>query len=711
MRADVRMTMEKAEQTMLQLGEIFEVVRLVDADMPQQIAVGTETGLKLEPCECYAFWKRKKRCDNCISLKVLHEKGQKTKLEFLDGKMYQVIARYVEIDGKPCVMEMVSCLDNDSLLDENGREELMKKLAGYDEELYRDVLTGAYNRRYFEDRVRYTTKPAGVAMLDLDDFKMYNDTYGHDAGDRVLETVSRVMRSCIRETDTLIRYGGDEFLLLLSDIKEPIFTRKLKEIQENVHDAVVPGYMQLHLSISVGGVLSRGESIAEAVKRADKLMYEAKQGKNRVVTEETLSGELPQQPNTPLSSAKKTSQKYRILIVDDSEMNRFLLSEMLGDKFEIMEAVDGLQCMELLEKYEKKIALVLLDIVMPVMDGFEVLTQMNKKHWIDDVPVIMISSEDSAASIRRVYELGAADYISCPFDAQVVYRRVTNIIRSYAKQRRLMSMVTDQIYEKEKNNRIMISILSQIVEFRNGESGLHVLHINVLTGMLLERLLQKTDRYRLSWADTLMIANASALHDIGKIGIADAILNKPGKLTKEEFEIIKTHTVIGASILENLELYKDEPLVKVAHQICRWHHERYDGKGYPDGLVGDDIPISAQVVALADVYDALVSERVYKKAYSHEEAIRMILNGECGAFNPLLLECFTDIQDRIREEMAFESGKETNPDNQSKAADELREYEKKKEHLLDTIAKYIQDEYTEDSLMREWSAKNRGGGY
>lgn len=345
----------------------------------------------------------------------------------------------------------------------------------------------------------------------------------------------------------------------------------------------------------------------------------------------------------------------KILIVDDSDMNRAILADMLNDQYEILEAENGIEALKLLHEHETGISLVLLDIVMPEMDGFEVLAMMNRYHWIEEIPVIMISAENSHSVVERAYELGATDYISRPFDEVIVCRRVINTIMLYSKQKRLISMVADQMYESEKSNTLMVSILSHIVEFRNGESGLHVLHIGTMTEMLLKRLREKTEKYNLDPATISMLSKAAAFHDIGKISISEEILNKPGKLTKEEFEIMKTHSAVGAEMLANLPLHKEEPLVKVAYEICRWHHERYDGNGYPDGLKGEEIPISAQVVSLADAYDALISERVYKKAFSHEQAIHMILHGECGAFNPLLLECLKDIAGHIEEELTINS--------------------------------------------------------
>ncbi len=343
-------------------------------------------------------------------------------------------------------------------------------------------------------------------------------------------------------------------------------------------------------------------------------------------------------------------EKQKILIVDDSEMNRAILTGILDDGYDFLEAENGLQALDVLRAH-RDISLVLLDIVMPELDGFGVLSVMGEQHWIDQTPVIMISAESDSMLVERAYQLGATDYISRPFDKSVVRRRVINTLMLYGKQKHLMRMITEQVYRREKSNRLMTGILSHIVEFRNAESGPHVQHIQTVSELLLRQLARKTDRYTLTEDDIALISTASALHDIGKISIPDSILNKPGKLTAEEFEIVKTHAAVGASILQNLPMTQDEPLIQVAYQICRWHHERYDGHGYPDGLVGDQIPITAQVVSLADVYDALTGERCYKKAYPHETAVRMIQNGECGVFNPLLIECLLDIQDQLQREI------------------------------------------------------------
>lgn len=642
---DYKMTGQQAEERMLQYENVFSVVRLLDAETILNAAKGKNQNISAEPCRCFDFWETGKRCRNCVSLKALEEKNKKTKLEFWENNVYQVTAHYVEVDGKPKVMELIQYLDEADIVDIDGSERLFTKLNGFQDELYRDVLTGIYNRRYYEDQLRKQILPAGIAMIDLDDFKLYNDTCGHNAGDLALTTVAGVIRGMIRRTtDILIRYGGDEFLLVMPGVKEEDFTQKLRQIQNEVHSKEVPGFSRLQLSVSIGGVLSEEHKIENAVEMADKMMYRAKNHKNAVVTA------VNSQMAGPNGVFQEDSEKIRqqILIVDDSELNREILSEMLHTDFRILEAEDGAQALEMLQQQGTGISLVLLDIIMPVLDGFGVLSYMAREHIIEDIPVIMISSDDSEKNIRRAYELGVSDYISRPFDAKVVYQRVFNTIKLYAKQRRLITLVTDQIYEKEKSSRMMVSILSQIVEFRNGESGLHVRHINILTEMLLDRLMQKTGRYHLNWNEQYLITLASSLHDIGKIGIDEKILNKPGRLTAEEFEEMKKHTVIGEEILCSLEIYQNELLVKVAREICRWHHERYDGRGYPDGLKGEEIPISAQVVSLADVYDALVSDRVYKKAYSHEKAIQMILNGECGVFNPLLLECLLDIEDKIR---------------------------------------------------------------
>ena len=670
-----------------QMEKIFTVVRILDKDLLHKMDVRNGE-LRSEDCKCYSFWEKGKNCENCVAQRALAMKGQCTKLEFIGLKMYQVIAKYLEVDGVPCVVEMISCLDDETLLDTEGREALVKKFAHYRRELYADALTGSYNRRYFEDQLKEQRMDAGIAMIDLDDLKTHNDIYGHVAGDKVLVTVSAAIISCVRKTDRLVRYGGDEFLLVMPGISPEAFVEKLHRIQNVIRSMSVEGYPQLKLSVSIGGTLTNGEAVGKAMCRADEYMYQAKTSKNTIVTEK----DGQRTPEEIVAAGRRNASRYRILIVDDSEMNRMILSEMLKGEFEILEAENGSVCLDMLSRYEMKISLILLDIVMPGMDGFGVLEYMNRNNLIGDIPVIMISGEDSGEVIKQAYEWGVSDYIKRPFDMEVVHRRVLNTIKLYAKQRRLVAMVTNQVFEKEKNSRMLISVLSEIVEFRNGESGTHVLNINTLTTMILEQLAKKTDKYHLSWSNRMLISTASSLHDIGKIGIDEKILNKPGRLTPEERKIMEKHTVIGADMLANLPMYEDEPLMKVAYQICRWHHERYDGKGYPDGLKGEEIPISAQVVALADVYDALTSERVYKKAYSHEEAVQMICNGECGTFNPLLLECLCEIQDPIKKELqeAAYRSEMSDPERKNK---KFEHYDNSQKKFFGAVTQAIEKEY------------------
>ena len=419
--------------------------------------------------------------------------------------------------------------------------------------------------------------------------------------------------------------------------------------------------------------------------------------------------------------------KQKILIIDDSELNRAILADMLDDEYEIIEAENGLQGVGILQQRSAEISLVLLDIVMPEMDGFGVLEVMSENHWIEDIPVIMISAESGSSHIERAYELGVTDFISRPFDALIVHRRVVNTIMLYAKQKRLVEMVAEQIYENEQRSSLLIDILSHIVEFRNGESGLHVLNVRTLTELMLNHLLQKTDRYCLLPSDISTICTASALHDIGKISIDEKILNKPGRFTPEEFEIMKTHSMIGAEMLENLPIHQDAPLVKVAYDICRWHHERWDGRGYPDGLKGDEIPISAQIVALADVYDALTSKRCYKDSFSHEKAVQMILDGQCGAFNPLLIECLQELApdlpahlngsntfvQRNRREMR-NVAREIHRHEELTASErtlQLLEHERMKYSFFADMSKEIQFEYTVSPPMvtlSHWGAEHLG---
>ena len=432
MNQNVKITRQQAAEEAKMLEKVFDVVRFLEGDFFEQMQDDPRIGVKIGMCQCYDFWKKNKPCENCTSMKAYAEKKQKTKLEFLDADVFLVISRYLEIDDEACVMELVKHLENDTLIDTDGRDKLVGKLKGYQDKLYIDPVTGVYNRRYFEDEIRNMQNSAGVAMIDLDDFKLYNDIYGHDMGDQVLCIVADVTKNCIRKTDKLIRYGGDEFLLILSDMVRGTLRGKLLQIQEAIENATIPNCPRLKLTASIGGVISEDGKIDEAIAKADQLMYKAKDHKAQVITE----------CDKTIFKKEKIQNKPKILIVDNSEFNRAILKEILEETYEIIEADGGNEALHKIDEYGMKISLVLLDIIMPEKDGFEVLKYMEEERLISDIPVIIISSEDSANYIRRAYEMGVSDYINRPFDANIVYQRVSNTVKLYAKQRRLMAMVT-----------------------------------------------------------------------------------------------------------------------------------------------------------------------------------------------------------------------------------------------------------------------------
>lgn len=502
-----------------------------------------------------------------------------------------------------------------------------------------DALTGVYNRNYYEKNIRSTSPQGFVAMLDLDNLKLCNDHFGHSAGDSVLKKLAEVIKAELRSGDKLIRFGGDEFLLLAQDCPDDEFEQLLLRIQTKVSEAAVPGFPGLSLSVSIGGTRVAGSSAGEAVMRADQMMYMAKAHKNQVVTDRFML----QNGKDGIARLEKEQVLQQILIVDDSDMNRAMLREILKDNYSILEASNGAECLSCVEHLGSSLSLILLDLNMPEMDGFEVLAELSRLGYMDDIPVIIISGTDSTADICRAYDLGATDYIHRPFNTQVIYRRVSNTITLMAKQRRMAELVNRQIDRATKQQELMVDFLSRIIGYRSGESNPHFANISTLSALLLQALQKRENHYGLTQQDCQLIATAAVFHDVGKIGIPESILLKPGKLTAEEFEVMKTHTLIGDNLIKSLEIYHDEPLLQMAAQICRWHHERYDGGGYPDGLKGEKIPICAQVVSIADVYDALTSARPYKPTFSGEKAIQMILNGECGVFNPVLVDCLLEV--------------------------------------------------------------------
>ena len=610
---EANLTDEEAAAEVARVAKTYPVVRLLSVD---QIKGDPNCLLAGDRCPCLRQ----------SGLEVLAGSDEVSERLLNDGVEYRARLRPLKVEGEPHVLLMVRPIDEQ----EAAEEDLV----------YTDVLTSVRNRRYYEEKLRSARMQAGVAMIDLDDFRVFNDTCGRHAGDLALGAVATAIRGSIRSTDELVRYGCDKFVAVMPNIPSDDFARRLRHVSDAVHSAIIPGHERVSLTACVGGVRINGETVDEGVGRAVQLLSRAKAKAGTVMTD-TDSVDTFQ------------SEKPSVLIVDDSEMNRAILSEMLKDEYCILEADSGRAALDMVDRYGDELSLVLLDIVMPGMNGFEVLGDLSRRSIIDNLPVIMISSEDSDDVVLRAYELGASDYVNRPFDSRVVRRRVSNTIRLYAKQRRLTSLLSQQYNERVKNSRMLIGIMAGVMELRNGESGRHVTNIEKLTELLLGCLVHRSDGISLDNEERSTIALASALHDIGKMSIDDAILNKPGRLTSEEFEIMKTHTTIGADMLHELGCHHaGNALMEYAYQIARWHHERWDGKGYPDGLKGDDIPIAAQVVSVADVYDALTSVRVYKDAIPHKEAIQMILDGKCGTFNPLLLDCLLEVQDRIAETLA-----------------------------------------------------------
>lgn len=612
------MTRQQAEQEMEQLRKVFPSVRMLTAE---QVQAGEAVG--------------------DAARQALEEKTTHSRMEYRGQELYEVTALFAQVEGTPCVLELERRLDRIMLLDPEESEQLFNNLAEYRGKLYRDAVTGAYNERYYQEKYRSRILTAGVAVLRVDDFKAANDVYGRYAGNSVLETVAGVLRRNLGEKDRLIRRGEDRLLLLLPEVGQSDFGQKLEHLRLQLAAAGVPGYSHLHISVSIGGVWIRDGEVSAAVEHAERLATYAQMQKNTVITE--------QQPER--TAAAPVHRRQSVLIVDDSELNRKMLGQMLGSRFDIAEAASGEACLQLLEQNATGISIVLLDIHMPGIDGFTVLEEMNQKNLLEQIPVIMISSEDTVDAVRRAFDLGASDYISRPFDAKVVYQRIINTIQLYAKQRRLSAMAADLAFEKERASRMMIGILSQVVEKRNGESRDHVQRVAQLTSMLLAGLAQKTDRYPLTREMRRTIATAAALHDIGKMEICEDLLHKEGPLTEAERRTLQSHTLLGAQMLEEQPECRDDAFARTAYNICRWHHERYDGGGYPDGLQGEQIPIEAQVVGLADVYERLVSRPVDGHARTHSEVVQMICTGVCGAFNPLLLDCLQEMEAEIARAM------------------------------------------------------------
>lgn len=630
-------TLQEANEIVKNLKEVFPIVRIL-----KEQDVHGNTALDSNSHYCFNIWGEKIPCENCISAKTLKDHQDRTKIEYAFDKPFQVYSIYINIDGTNNVIEILKEIDQLSI-DPDDVRLLSTQLLHLNDEIYRDTLTGTYNRAYYDDKKhKINTQCSGIAFLDIDDFKNINDIYGHHFGDEVLKEVASIELNNVRREDIVIRIGGDEFLYVAPNITKQAFHAKMETIRQQIATFVFHEHNKLRVTVSIGlDIIDKASmTLEDATMKVDQLMLAAKKNKNFV-----MSSWMDQETNFDLISEE---QKLFVLIVDDSQINRDILAYMLEDKYRILTANDGVEALQLVLEYKENISLILLDIEMPNMGGFEFLNELRLEGFIDSIPVMMISAADEPDVIVHAFDLGASDFIAKPFNSRILKQRVENIIKLFMRQRQFKNEIRRQIDRTHSVSKMTTIILSHIIGYRNHETEPHLMHVEQITNILLESLSKKDVAYHFSYEDINNIVAASGMHDIGKLGVPEYILNKPGRFTDEEYTIMKTHTTIGAEMLDSLTQYQDEPLVRYAHDIVRWHHERFDGKGYPDGLVGNDIPIEAQVVSVADVYDALVSERVYKNEYSQEEALQMILNGECGAFNPLLLECLKESFEKIK---------------------------------------------------------------
>lgn len=628
-------TQKEAEELVANLSKVFSVVRLLKA---HEVAGQQPINNEKHTCYCFDIWGRSSRCQKCSSFNTLHDKIDRTKVEYLKDRPYQVFSIYLNVEGEDCVLEV---LKDFTIMnsDPEDLKRLSETLLHVNEKLYQDPLTNTLNRAYFEEKKNSIFESAGVVFADIDDFKNLNDTYGHEFGDVVLKEVSKVLKGSVRSDDFVIRVGGDEFILILSNINHDILSLKLDYLLRRVSELILPEHPNVKISLTIGAAISNNRKLQDVVNIADQLMLEGKKYKNIAFTEWNHHAKE--------SLDVKRSNKPYVLIVDDSDANREMLKAMLEDEYAILEATDGIEATKIVNDYRQRLVLILLDLEMPNMNGFSFLKHFQNSHLFDDVPVVIISADVAAGVIANSYSLGAVDYISRPFNMQIVKQRVHNIIKLYTKQRQFKKEISQQINNPDVSTEILAIVLRDLVNYHNHESSNHIVHIQEITGILLDELSLESKAYQFTEVERKNIITASNLHDVGKLGISDTILKDPNVLTAEEREIYKTHTLIGAKMIASLELYQNEPLMKYAYNICRWHHEKYDGTGYPDHLAGDAIPIEAQIVSLAIVLNSLVMGNPKAPGMAPQEAIHYIQTEKAKRFNPLLLSCLVARKDEI----------------------------------------------------------------
>ncbi len=674
------MTTAEAYAFIKQMEQIYDSVRLVDT-MNQSLIIVQEDGTLLrESIPCFAAWGNESRCESCVAAKTFATKKKLENYKLMNGEIYHVLTTPFVLNDRECVLELLLNESDNQTIEAVGRGQMIEMINGLNKRMYTDALTGVYNRKYYEEHLFTLKDECAIALIDLDDFGSVNQAFGHSVGDAALRAVANVIKHFTRESDVLIRYGGDEFLLAFHEIPKETFVSKMNSIREKIAGLILPEEPAARLSISIGCAY-RGESSDVSFEQASQQLGIAKNNRNSVVIDDICmelegkktvapmveknysDGLLVKQPGDMQEIIRLFCRDYDGLFKLDISNGRRTIYQSAGayagwlragenmgydefrkafaEQFMFAEERDAMLRHTSIDALRERMAEdeVFFENIRVVKNGCEQFYQIKFVRDPYDSNILIVgghSVDSSTRSELRAWEERQTENAKETLLAKIVSERTEELV---AKNKQLKAINED-----------IVDAVGNIVEARDAESGEHIRRVKGFTRILAECVRKEYAEYHLTEDDVNIIVSASALHDVGKIMIPDSILLKPGRLTPEEFDVIKTHSQKGCEILKKTSFGWSEEYLRTAMEICLCHHEKYDGRGYPNGLVGDKIPISAQIVSIADCYDALTTQRVYKAAIPCDEAYRMITNGECGAFSEKILHCLELCKDKFEEQ-------------------------------------------------------------